>query len=135
MSDFENYVIHNGTYQRLEKAELMELPWIHECLASADAGAMLFINNCRGFKVSNINDGGAIMGPDPQAAPIYIGRYSADKKPNRFYILRMCRDDDGFVEQEPWEIIPIRKVTVSADYTDSAGPRVFSDGPDFWRYY
>lgn len=134
MSDTETQVIHRGSYQRLEKAELMELPWIRECLSSsASAGSMLFINNCLGFQVSSINDGGAIMGSDPQAAPIYIGRYSEDKA-DRFYILQMYRGDDGFVQQEPWEIIGIRKVTVSANHTGGDGPRVFSDGPNVWRY-
>jgi hypothetical protein len=137
MSYTENQVIHRGSYQRLEKAELMELPWIRECLASpANAVSMLFFNNCRGWQVMTINDGGAIMGSDPTGSPIYIGRYSEDVKPNRFYILRMSRGDDGFVEPDPCEIIGIRKVTVSANNsgTDVDGPRVFSDGPNVWRY-
>lgn len=131
MSDNETFVIHSGTYQRLEKAELMELPWIRECLASVSTGAILFVNNTRGFKVNSINDGGAIMGPDLTSPPIYIARY---KKPDRFYILEMIRDDDGFVELEPYQITRIFKVTVSTNYIDSVGPRVFSNGPNVWQY-
>jgi hypothetical protein len=129
----ENHAIHNGTYTRLDKEELLRLPWMAKAISSA--GSKLFLNNCLGYTVLDVNTGGAIAtNLDLNPGPLYIARYSADKK-ERLYLLEMSRNEDGFVKSEPLNIVPIFKVTVSDNhYTDRDGLRMFSDGEEVWRF-
>ena len=133
----ETHAIHSGTFTRLDKEELLRLPWMAKALASA--GSKLFLNDCLGYTVVDVNDGGAITRTessifDSNPGPLYVARYSADKK-ERLYLLEMCRDEDGFVKSEPLNITPIVKVTVSDNHhTDRDGLRMFSDGEEVWRY-
>ena len=134
MTDFidtETHAIHNGVFKRLTKAELLAFPWIVEALATP--AAKLFINNCLGYEVHSINEGGALLSSDPVASPLYIARYTADKRPSRIYLLEMRRDNDGFVEPEPLNVAQIRKVTVSTNYSKADGPRSFGDGPNVYH--
>jgi hypothetical protein len=133
MTDFidtETHAIHNGVFKHLTKSELLAFPWIVEALATP--GAKLFVNNCLGYEVHSINEGGAIMGADPTASPLYIARYTADKRPSRIYLLETTRDKDGFVEPDPLNSVLIRKVTVSTNYSKADGPRVFGDGANVY---
>ena len=133
MTDFidtETHAIHNGVFKRLTKAELLAFPWILEALATPDA--KLFINNCLGYEVHSINEGGALLSSDPTAPPLYIARYTADKRPSRIHLLEMTRGKDGFVEPEPLNVVQIRKVTVSTNYSRADGPRSFGDGANVY---
>jgi hypothetical protein len=127
----ENHAIHNGTYSRLDKEELLRLPWMAKIISSP--GSKLFLNDCLGYTVAEINAGGAITRSG--GGPMYVARYSADKK-ERYYLLEMVRNPDGFVENDPLNTVPIFKVTVSdCHHTDQDGLRMFSDGEEVWRYH
>ncbi len=134
----ENHAINNGTFIRLGKEDLLRLPWMAKAIASA--GSKLFLNDSLGYTLVDVNAGGAITRTessifDSNPGPLYVARYSADKA-ERYYLLEMIRDADGFVENEPLNIVPIFKVTVSDNhYTDQDGLRMFSDGEEVWRYH
>lgn len=127
--DTETFTITNSSWVQLEKKDLVELPWIREILESK--GAKLFLNDCLGFTVEEITEGGGIICSNN--IRLYIKKNIT--RPARFEIYQMYTNPDGIVESDHVNINDIRKVTVSRCYGDLPdGFRVFRDGPNKYYY-
>jgi hypothetical protein len=111
----EPFTITNGVWKNLTKDELLALPWIKE--AYENPKSTLGINDCFGFSITEISEGGSIRsGKDV----FYIAKNT--RRPSRLVLKQMWRDDEGYVRPDPLNEFWITKVEVIMTY------RYYADG-------
>ncbi len=135
-NDTEDFTISNGwekNWVRLNKMELMEIPWMKEAIEGTDA--KLFINDCLGFDIKEITDAGAIHLASTWWSDNHLRILKNTKKPSRFLLKEYYRVKDGEWELDPNYPREIRCASVSANFgTLPDGFRVFTDGEKKYYY-
>lgn len=122
---------HERAWMNLTKAELMEIPWMKEAIETPDA--KLFIDDCLGFDIKDVSEGGSIRLKNafdwtPQRC-LRIAKNTV--KPSRLQLTEYYRDADGLWQIDPNYPRRIFCATVSSDF----GGFCFSAGPNKYYYY
>lgn len=129
--DAETFTITNGwekEWTNLTKAQLLEIPWMKEAIEGAK-GYKLFIDDCLGFDIKEIDESGVIR--LVCGGTLRIARNTV--KPCRLQLTKFYRNEEGIWETDPNYPRHIHCATVSANYTRS-GPGCFTDGPKKYYY-
>ncbi len=126
----DSFKITNGSeraWKKLNKIELMEIPWMKEVINSK--GAKLFIDDCLGFNIKEVDDDGCIYLTTNGMLQIHKNSI----KPSRFELIEFYRNEENiWTPDYPRDI---RCATVSTNFgTLSDGFRVFTDGPKKYYY-
>jgi hypothetical protein len=139
-NDTENFTISNGwekDWVRLNKKELMEIPWMKDAMEGTDA--QLFIDDCLGFDIKEVTDAGAIHLKKREGGlwdyESHLRILKNTKKSCRFLLMGYDRVKGGEWEVDPNYPRSITTATVSANFgTLSDGFRVFTDGEKKYYY-
>ena len=126
----QSFKITNGAeraWKKLNKIELMEIPWMKEVINSK--GAKLFINDCLGFDIKEVDDDGCIYLTTKSMLQIHKNSVTH----SRFRLIEFYRNEENI--WAPYNLHDIRCATVSTNFgTLSDGFRVFVDGPKKYYY-
>jgi hypothetical protein len=122
---------HERAWMNLTKAELMTIPWMKEAIETPDA--KLFIDDCLGFDIKDVSEGGSIRLKNafdwtPQRC-LRIAKNTV--KPSRLQLTEYYRDDDGLWQTDPNYPRRIFCATVSKNF----GGFCFSEGPNKYYYH
>ncbi len=139
-SDTEDFTISNGwekNWSRLNKKELMEIPWMKDAIEGTDA--KLFIDDCLGFDIKEVTDAGAIHLKKNEGSlwdyESHLRILKNTKKSCRFLLMGYDRVKGGEWEVDPNYTRSITTATVSANFsTLPDGFRVFTDGEKKYYY-
>ena len=116
---------HERAWMNLTKAELMEIPWMKEAIETPDA--KLFIDDCLGFDVKEVTQGGSIRLKNGSA--LRIARNIV--KPSRLQLTEYRRNEDDVWELDPNYPRHIFCATVSSNF----GGFCFTSGPNKYYYH
>lgn len=134
----ETLFIGNGwekSWVRLNKKELMEIPWMKDAIEGTDA--RLFIDDCVGFDIKEVTEAGAIhlKYREDYWCESYLRILKNTKKSCRLLMMAYDRVKGGEWEVDPNYPCSIRTATVSANFgTLPDGFRVFTDGEKKYYY-
>jgi hypothetical protein len=122
---------------RLDKQELMEIPWMKEAIEGTDA--KLFIDDCLGFDIKEITEAGAIHLKKREGGlwdfESHLRILKNTKKPCRPLLMGYDRVKGGEWELDPNYPRSITTAAVSANFgTLSNGFRVFTAGEKKYFY-
>lgn len=116
---------HERAWMNLTKAELMEIPWMKEAIETPDA--KLFIDDCLGYAIKEVTEGGSIRLKDNSV--LRISRNTV--KPSRLQLTAYDRNEEGLWELDPNYPRRIFCATVSSNF----GGFCFTSGPNKYYYY
>lgn len=124
----EPFTITNGNeraWMNLTKAELMKIPWMKEAIETPDA--MLFIDDCLGFGIKEVTEGGSIRLKGGNALRIAKNTVKA----SRLQLTEYRRNDEGV-----WELdLNYPRRIFSASVSKNFGGFCFTDGPNKYYYH
>ena len=124
----EPFAITNGherAWMNLTKAELMEIPWMKEVIETPEA--MLFIDDCLGFDVKEVTEGGSIR--LQRGGALRIAKNTV--KPSRLQLTAYDRNEEGVWELDPNYPRRIFCATVSSNF----GGFCFTSGSNKYYYH
>lgn len=112
-------------WMNLTKAELMEIPWMKEAIETPDA--KLFIDNCLGFDVKEVTQGGSIRLKNGNALRIAKNII----KPCRLQLTAYDRNEEGV-----WELdLNFPRHIFCATVSSNFGGLCFTSGPNKYYYH